>query len=101
MPYALIDKNNVVIQIQVDNAGGFIEVGHNVVCGQILQPDGSFKNPEPTSEMIAARRRAEIFAALDEIDRKTIRPLREGETDRVQQLADEARILREELATLS
>lgn len=45
-------------------------------------------------------RRGEILARLEEIDRKTVRPLRAGETARVAELDAEADALRTELGTL-
>ena len=46
MRYALI-KNKVVTQTQPNKATGFVEISDDVVCGQIKQTDGSFKNPDP------------------------------------------------------
>ena len=43
-------KNNIVIQKQPNKEKGFIEAPDNVVCGQIKQSDGSFKNPVPIPE---------------------------------------------------
>ena len=42
-------------------------------------------------------RNAEILQELDAIDKKTIRPLRAGETDRLKELEDQAVELRKEL----
>lgn len=47
------------------------------------------------------KRRAEIYTQLEEIDRKTIRPLRSGEKTRLQELELEADNLRAELYKLS
>lgn len=100
MPFVLLDKNNVVIQKQPHEQDGFIEVDDDVVCGQILSADGKFVNPTPSSEIVKAKRKAEILAALDDIDWRTIRPLRAGEMDKVEELELQAQALREELETL-
>jgi hypothetical protein len=59
------------------------------------------KPKEPTAEELAAQkvaaRKAEIFGLLDEIDRKSIRPMRAGETQRLAQLESQAAALRAEL----
>ena len=59
------------------------------------------KPKEPTAEELAAQkvaaRKAEIFGLLDEIDRKSIRPMRAGETQRLEQLESQAAALRAEL----
>lgn len=46
------------------------------------------------------KRKAEILVALDDIDRRTIRPLRENETERLEQLKAQAMKLRKELSEL-
>lgn len=56
--------------------------------------------PAPTPEQLAAAARATIQAQLDEIDRKTIRPMRAGETDKVAALEAEAEALRKKLAKI-
>jgi hypothetical protein len=59
------------------------------------------KPKEPTAEELTAQkvaaRKAEIFGLLDEIDRKSIRPMRAGETQRLAQLESQAAALRAEL----
>jgi hypothetical protein len=59
------------------------------------------KPKEPTAEELAAQkvaaRKSEIFGLLDEIDRKSIRPMRAGETQRLAQLESQAAALRAEL----
>jgi hypothetical protein len=59
------------------------------------------KPKEPTAKEIAAQkvaaRKAEILGLLDEIDRKSIRPMRAGETQRLAQLESQAAALRAEL----
>lgn len=59
------------------------------------------KPKEPTAEELAAQklaaRKAEIVGLLDEIDRKSIRPMRAGETQRLAQLESQAVALRAEL----
>jgi hypothetical protein len=62
------------------------------------------KPKEPTAKEIAAQkiatRKAQIGAELAEIDAKSIRPLRAGETDRLAALEKQASVLRSELAKL-
>jgi len=62
------------------------------------------KPKEPTAKEIAAQkistRKAQIGAELAEIDAKSIRPLRAGETDRLVALEKQASALRSELAKL-
>jgi len=59
------------------------------------------KPKEPTAQELAAQkvaaRKAEILGLLDEIDRKSIRPMRAGETQRLAQLESQAAALRAEL----
>jgi len=56
---------------------------------------------EPTAEELAAQkvaaRKAEILGLLDDIDRKSIRPMRAGETVRLAELEKQAATLRAEL----
>lgn len=56
--------------------------------------------PVPTAAEIAASRKAEILGQLAQIDAKSIRPLREGDSARVAALEEQAVTLRAELATL-
>jgi hypothetical protein len=62
------------------------------------------KPKEPTAKELAAQkiatRKAQIGAELAEIDAKSIRPLRAGETDRLAALEKQASALRSELAKL-
>lgn len=53
--------------------------------------------PAPQPELTTEQRNAPILAALEEIDRKTIRPLSEGETERVAELRAQAASLRAQL----
>lgn len=57
---------------------------------------------EPTAEELAAQkvstRKAEILSLLEDIDRKSIRPLRAGDTDRLTSLEKQAAALRAELS---
>jgi hypothetical protein len=59
------------------------------------------KPKEPTAKEIAAQkvaaRKAEILGLLDDIDRKSIRPMRAGETQRLAELESQAAALRAEL----
>lgn len=56
--------------------------------------------PEMLAAKAKADRRAEIFEALEEIDRKSIRSLRDGDTEVLSQYAERARDLRLELRSL-
>lgn len=47
MKYALLDEDDVVIQVQPYHQAGFIEVPDSVVCGQIKQGE-YFITPPPT-----------------------------------------------------
>jgi hypothetical protein len=51
----------------------------------------------PPAVESAAQHNAPILAQLADIDAKSIRPLREGETARVRELAEQAAILRAQL----
>ena len=59
------------------------------------------KPKEPTAEELAAQkvaaRKAEILGLLNDIDRKSIRPMRAGETVRLAELEKQAATLRAEL----
>ena len=57
-------------------------------------------NPPPTAEQVKATRTAQIKAVLIELDSKSIRPLREGDADRVADLKAQAEALRKELGSL-
>ena len=48
-----------------------------------------------------ARRRVQIAAELEEIDKKSVRPLREGDTERVAALEAQADALRVELRSIT
>lgn len=50
-----------------------------------------------TAEPTAAEHNAPILAELERIDLKTIRPLREGDTERVEALKEQAAQLRAQL----
>ena len=56
--------------------------------------------PEPTQEELDAQRVAEIKGELVAIDQKSIRPMREGDTARLEEYELEAVLLREELTAL-
>ena len=66
--------------------------------------NGVVRNPDLSDEefntLLTEQRRADIYAQLDEIDRKSIRPAREGETARLVELTAQAVALRLELASL-
>ena len=57
-------------------------------------------NPPPTAEQVKATRTAQIKAALAELDAKSIRPLRDGDTARLSELEAQANALRKELGSL-
>lgn len=63
--------------------------------------NGVVRNPDLSDEefntLLTEQRRADIYAQLDEIDRKSIRPAREGETARLAELTAQAVALRAEL----
>lgn len=99
MAFILIE-NGVVVQKQTSPAEGFVKAPDSVICGQILQPDGSYANPPLPPAVEKERRRAEIITALADIDLKSIRPLRAGETEKLAELDEQAQALRAELATL-
>lgn len=69
----------------------------NVETGEVIEHDLSAEEVAER-EAYTPDRVAEIDAALVEIDRKTIRPLRDGESERVEQLRLEALELRAERA---
>lgn len=58
-------------------------------------------NPPPTAEQVKATRTAEIKAALAELDFKSIRPLREGDGERIASFKAQAESLRKELESLA
>ena len=53
--------------------------------------------PDPVDQPSAAEINAPIYAALDEIDRKSIRPVREGDVARLAALEVQAAALRSQL----
>ena len=48
--YGKFNTKNVLVQKQPYSQKGFKEIPDDAICGQIKQPDGSFKNPEPIPE---------------------------------------------------
>ena len=60
-----------------------------------IQPE-----PGPSAEDVKQARLDEIKALLTELDSKLIRPLSEGETERVREIVAEKLLLREELERL-
>lgn len=60
----------------------------------------TIRNRAPTPEQLREIRRGEILAALDTIDRKSIRAIREGDAARIADWEARARALRDELAGL-
>lgn len=71
MPYVLI-KDGEVVQKQLEETDGFIEVSDDVVCG-MLYVDGKFKNPEPDPVVLQRARKQEIIDALAETDKQMAR----------------------------
>ena len=70
-------------------------------CVAITEAEAdAIANPPPTAEQVKATRTAEIKAALVEIDFKSIRPLREGDAERVASFKAQAESLRKELESL-
>ena len=71
--------------------------------GIIYEPDPAPEQVEPVMPSFTpptVDRKTEIMRELTSIDRKSIRPIREGETARLAELTAQAVILRQELATL-
>ena len=70
-------------------------------CVEITEAEAdAIANPPPTAEQVKATRTAEIKAALVELDAKSIRPLRDGDTARLSELESQANALRKELGSL-
>lgn len=63
--------------------------------------NGAIRNPTLSDEefdaLLEQKRRNEIYAQLAEIDKKSTRPLREGETARLAELTAQAVALRAQL----
>jgi hypothetical protein len=64
-------------------------IGDSIVEGKLV--------PASVDDLCVEEYNAPILAQLAEIDAKSIRPLREGETARVRELAEQAAILRSQL----
>jgi len=45
MAWVLLDINNIVEQKQQEQEDGFIEATDDVICGQVLQTDGTYMDP--------------------------------------------------------
>ena len=70
-------------------------------CVELTEAEADIlANPPPTAEQVKATRTAEIKAALVELDAKSIRPLRDGDTARLSELESQANALRKELGSL-
>lgn len=77
--------------------------GWRAVNGQKdVGPDERFskEQPAPVLESAEEVRKAEILAALEGIDKKSVRPMREGDAVRVAALEAQAASLRAELKVL-
>ena len=70
-------KNNIVIQKQPYLEKGFVEAPDDVICGQIKQANGSFKNPTPIPPPPPTK---------EELLAKTTRP--GGLADRLEEIID-------------
>ena len=93
-------KNGVVDNAAVfdELSDGWIEAPEGVGPGWIDNGDGTFS--EPVIEQLAPtieEQNDDIMAQLDAIDRKSIRPLREGDQIRIDALEAEAATLRSQL----
>lgn len=66
--YIKLNKNNVVVQKQPYKSRGFIETDKNPVCGQIMQPDGSFKSPPKEPVPYDVLRRSDYPTIGDQLD---------------------------------
>lgn len=67
MAWILLDENKVVIRKQLDQEQGLIEASDDVVCGQIMQEDGSFVNPPPSLESIIKSYESAVQAHLNAV----------------------------------
>lgn len=71
-------------------------------CVEIKEAEAdAIANPPPTAEQVKATRAAQIKAALVELDFKSIRPLREGDAERIASFKAQAESLRKELESLA
>ena len=68
---------------------------YELIFGE-LPKDAIFEKFEDTKE----GKKAEILKQLEELDKKSIRSLREGNTERINKLETEAKALRTELQSL-
>lgn len=98
--FALV-KDDVIAVKSCRDLGGMESIPDGACCGMVRDGMGGWKIPEPSPEVIAAIRRAEIVQALEVIDRKSIRSIREGDAVRVAQYEADAAKLRTELAALN
>lgn len=124
--YGKIEENKLVLAQNVLNIDGkyvlnpqqkdYLKAGYKPVeYAQILDLKEGVKLKEVYSELedrivvsyleeeivlTDSEKIQEILKELNELDLKTIRPLRAGETDRIQELENRAIELREELQTL-
>ena len=85
-----------------DNTLHFLDndaFAHLLPAGSIAITDEEAEvlRPKPDTKAI---RTAEIYSALDQLDKKLIRPLSEGETAKVSELVMQKQLLRQELASL-
>lgn len=71
---------------------GNVKIGRNrVICQECITANLARKKQEQQQE---------IVVALGELDKKLIRPLSEGETERVKEIVAQKEVLRAELAKI-
>ena len=75
------------------------QVGGFKLVGGVLTYDETLKQ-EKEAIKLKQNRKQEILRQLEELDKKSIRSLREGNTERINKLEAEAVILRTELQSL-
>lgn len=91
----------------IDTNGGLHWLDNDLDRGILLSDCVKITDAEaeelskPSKAEINAQRKAEIFAELDTIDAKSIRPIREGDTVRLSDLDKQAQVLRDELKALA
>ena len=76
------------------------ENGATLVDGEWVNPPPPVYVPPPDAPVVQVRTRADVLAELTDIDMRSIRALREGNTARIAELEAQAVALRAELAAL-
>lgn len=111
LPPPEVAENEVAIfvddewNVAPDHRGETVTVlGEDVVIKEIGKTPADYSpsaaEQAAYDEFLVEQQRLEIKIQLEEIDRKTIRPLRAGETTRVAELEAEAVVLRQQLAAI-